>query len=359
MPFTRPSLQTIVDRIESDIEQRLTGNIPLLQVAFLRILARVFAGAIHVLYGWLAWLANQLFYDTAEDNMLDRHARLWGLTRKAATFSVGSVDFTGTNGTNIPVKTLLTDPNGIQFETTTGIIISGGVATAAATASEPGESGNIAAATVLELVEPITGVDTAEAATGGFTGGQDEETDNELKARIYSRISTPPAGGTAQDFETWAKEVDGIANAWAFANTPSIGWVTVVCKASGSNPVPTAPKLAEVDTYISARMPITTNLSVVAIDDKDIDMTIDITLATGASQADTEAAITANLESYFDDTAEPGVDVLISGLRNAISTTGVADYEITAISKGGVPQSIDDISMSGFEYAVLDVITYT
>jgi hypothetical protein len=57
--------------------------------------------------------------------------------------------------------------------------------------------------------------------------------------------------------------------------------------------------------------------------------------------------------------AAPGEDVLISGLWNAISTTGVADYEITAISKAGVPQSIDDISMSGFEYAVLDVITYT
>jgi uncharacterized phage protein gp47/JayE len=369
MAFTRPSLRTIINRIESDIEQRLTGSTPLLQVAFLRILARVFAGAIHVLYGWLAWLADQLFYDTAEDAMLDRHAGLRGLARKAASFASGSIDMTGTNGTVVEEGTRFTDGNGVELESTVVGTIAGGVLTVAGQAVLPGTAGNLAAATPLELAEPITGVGSAEVASGGFTGGQNEETDNELKLRIGARISTPPAGGTKADFEQWAKAVEGVANAWAFGNNPTPGWVTVVVKASGSNPVPSgtwnpATKtgtglLGDVGAYIVTLMPVTTNLDVVPIDDEDIDITIDITLGAGADQTDTEAAITANLQSFFADSAEPGENVLISGIRSAVSTTGVYDYSITAISKDSVPQSIDDISMSGFEYAILDAITYT
>jgi uncharacterized phage protein gp47/JayE len=341
------------------MEQRLTGNVPLLAVGFLRILARVFAGAIHILYGWLAWLAKQLFWDTAEVEMLDRHARLWGLTRKAAAFATGTVDFTGTDTTIIPSGTLLTDDDGIQFETLAQVTITGGVASVIANASEPGNDGNIDAGTVLELVEPISGVLTAEAATGGFTGGQDGESDAELRIRIDERISTPPAGGTAYDFERWAKEVTGVANAWALATTPSAGYVTVVVKASGSNPEPSSALLTLVEDNISDQMPVTANLVVVGVSKVDIDFTIDITVAPGADQSDTEAAITANLESYFEDVSEPGVDVLISGIRNAISSTGVADYEITAIDKDTVSQPIDNIAINGFEYPVVNVITYT
>ena len=358
MPFNRPTLSEIIDRMEADVEQRLTGNTPLLTVSFLRVLVRVFAGAIHVVYGWLVWLADQLFWDTAETSMLDRHARLWGLSRKAATFAIGNITFVGSNGTAIPSGTLLVTEDNIQFETTAPGTIVGGSTTVTATASEPGEAGNISTGTDLELVEPISGIQYADA-NGDFSGGQDQESDNDLRNRIDARITTPPAGGTATDFENWALSVDGVADAWAFGNTPSIGYVTLIIKASGSNPVPSAPLLTDVENYVSTVMPVTTNLLVQAIDDKTIDLTIDITLAAGADQSDTEAAITSNLQSFFEDAAEPGEDVLISQLRNAISTTGVEDYEITDIDKDSVAQPIDDISMSGFEYAILGSITYT
>lgn len=355
MPFTRPTLKTIVDRIEADIEQRLTGNTPLLAVAFLRILARVFGGAIHICYGWLSWLADQLFFDSAESTMLDRHARLWGLRRKAASFATGSVDFTGTNGTVVPIGTLLADGDGVQYETTSAVTISGGVGTATATASEPGSDGNAEAGDELDFVEPITGISTLLVASGGMTGGEDEETDQNLRARIRSRVSTPPAGGTQKDFQNWAKEVDGIDNAWAFGNSPSLGYVTVICRASGADPVPSGAKLAEVKSYIEDRMPLTTNLFVEAIQTVDIDIYLSITPAAGGSAAEAESLVTANLESYFEDVASPGEDVLISGIRNAISTTGLADYTITLIEKDMVPltYAVGDIPMNGFEYPEL------
>jgi uncharacterized phage protein gp47/JayE len=359
MPFDRPTLKTIISRIEADIESRLTGDTPLLAVAFLRILARVFGGAIHILYGWLSWLADQLFFDSAESTMLDRHARLWGLQRKAASFATGSIDFTGTNGTVIPSGTLLADSDGVQYETTAAATVSGGSATAAATASEPGDSGNASAGDSLDLVEPIAGITTSVVSSGGMTGGDDAESDAQLRARIRTRISSPPAGGTRSDFQTWAEEVDGIADAWAFGNTPSLGYVTVICKASGGTPIPSGAKLTEVENYITDRMPLTTNLFVEAIQPADIDIYMSVVPAAGATQAEAEALVLSNLNSYLDDVAAPGENVLISGIRNAISTTGIADYTITNIDKNLSANGVKDVEMGGFEYPVLNIVYFS
>ena len=61
MPFTRPSLTNIVDRIENDIITRLPDVGTLLRRSMLKILARVTAGSIHLVYGYLNFLAEQLF----------------------------------------------------------------------------------------------------------------------------------------------------------------------------------------------------------------------------------------------------------------------------------------------------------
>lgn len=359
MPFSRPTLQQIRDRIVTDIEQRLTGNVPILAVSFLRILAYVFAGAIHILYGWLSWLADQLFYDTAEESSLDDHASRWGLARKAATFAVGVIDITGVDGTEIAEETQFSSDDGVVVEATESGTISGGTLSLNVRAVEAGSSGNLSDGTELEMVVPLVGVTTIEVDSSGLSGGQDQESDFKLRSRIRERIISPPAGGTVADFKRWAKEVSGVAEAWPYGNTPSAGWVTLVIKASGSNPVPTSPLLTEVDDYVSERMMITTNLSVQAIDDVDIDLTISLTIVSGADSSSIEDVVVNQLVDYLDDTGSPGGDVLISGLRNAISTVaGVSDYEITAISKDGVPQSIADISLSGYEYPVLDTITF-
>lgn len=74
MSWTRPTLNQIIDRIEKDMEWRLNSRSSLLKVAFLRVLAHVFAGAIHIAYGFLALIVKQLLPDTATGEWLNRHA---------------------------------------------------------------------------------------------------------------------------------------------------------------------------------------------------------------------------------------------------------------------------------------------
>ena len=128
MPFTRPTLQEIVDRIENDIESRLTGDVSLLRRAVLRVLARVFAGVIHVLYGALQALSKDLFVDQATADMLDRHAIMWGVPRKAAIFATGDVVFDGVDTTVIPEGTVAQNDDGIEYETIEEKTISFGIA---------------------------------------------------------------------------------------------------------------------------------------------------------------------------------------------------------------------------------------
>lgn len=427
MPWNRPTLQTIINRMESDAEQRLTGNASLLRRAVVRVLVRVFAGAIHIVYGVVDWLARMIMPDTAETDWLDRHAYIWGVERKAASFASGYVVFTGTNGTTIPQGTEIQTDAGVIYETVADGVILNGFSRILCQAQEAGSDGNISNEEILTLVASIDNINdnvhvaiytigytglsggtfsigdnlnnttqfgvglvlsdngsdemTAIITEGVFedtdsfdngdgvsasvdgvpvngntiSGGQDAESDDDLRARILLRIRSEPSGGTVADFNRWAKEVSGVADAWTYPVTPSPGFATVVVKATGADPVPGSTLLTAVEDYLDDRKPVTSDIVVVAIDKVVVDMTIE----RPANETDFESLITDNLEQLFENVAAPGEDMLISRMRNAISTTGVTDYDITAITlTPGGAQSIDDIGFSGYEYGVLGTLTY-
>ncbi|MFA5161140.1 MAG: baseplate J/gp47 family protein [Elusimicrobiales bacterium] len=87
-----------------------------------------------------------------------------------------------------------------------------------------------------------------------------DETDAELLARLEAREQQPPAGGNANDYETWAKEVDGVAAARCVPAPQGAGTVDVViladAAATGSE-TPGDALVAAVYAYIDARRPVT------------------------------------------------------------------------------------------------------
>ena len=105
MPFQRPTLTDLQTQIAADIESRLPGADSQLRRSFLGVLSRAFTGSLHGLYGYLDFTSKQVFPDTAESEFLDRWAGIWGVTRKPAWPTSGTVTFTGTNGSVIPADT--------------------------------------------------------------------------------------------------------------------------------------------------------------------------------------------------------------------------------------------------------------
>ena len=67
--------------------------------------ANAVASSIEGLYEHQKWIVRQVFPDTADSDYLERHASLRGITRKAAAFATGTVRFSGTVGSAVPIGT--------------------------------------------------------------------------------------------------------------------------------------------------------------------------------------------------------------------------------------------------------------
>lgn len=332
MPFQRPTLTEIIERDLSDMSSRMIGTDgAVLRRSVLGVLARALAGASHELHGHLDWIAQQIIIDTAESEYLERWANVWGVRRKAAEFASGSVVFSGIVGTSIPIGTSLQRQDGALFETTVIGTIMGGTATVPVRAVEAGAAGNTAAGTTLTLRQPVGGVQSAApVAVGGITNGSDVEDDDGLRERLLARIQEPPQGGAAADYVNWALAVPGVTRAWVYPLEMGLGTVTVrFVRDDDPSIIPDTNEVDAVQDYIDERRPVTATVFVVAPIAVPLDMTIQIQPVT----PEVEAAVEAEIRDLLRREAEPGGTILISHIREAVSTAaGEFDHVIVSPS---------------------------
>ncbi len=350
MPFARPSLAELIDRVRGDLRGRLEIEGPLLRRAMVDVLGAVWGGAVHTLYGFLDWLAKQLFGDTAEREQLLRMAALYGITPVAATFASGDVTATGTNGSSIPAETILRLDAATAYRVTTGQVIASGFATLPVAAVLAGDAANVPAATSLTFESPIAGVaSTATVATGGITGGFDEEGTEELRDRYLLRLREPPEGGADQDYEAWALAVAGVTRAWVYPHELGLGTVVVRFVLDNEPSIfPDAGAVAAVQAALEAERPITAEVTAEA----PIELAVAFTIHVVPDNADTHTAIAAELADLLRRVAEPGDGagrgtILLSQINTAIGTAeGVTDYSLTVPSADVVP-GVGELSTVG------------
>lgn len=329
MPFERPSLEELRDGAQSEINARLPGADARVRRNNLDVLSRVNAGAAHLLYGYLDWLALQLFPDTAEAEHMARWASIWGIDRRGAQRAEGRVLCGGVEAAAIPEGVELQRRDGRRYVTTLGSFIAGGQALVPVRAVEAGTDGNGAPATELIFVSPLVGINpTATVDAEGLQSGVDGETDESLRARLLDRIRRPPQGGSAGDYVTWALEVPGITRAWVAAQELGVGTVTVrVVNDDDPAIVPDPDKLAEVQAHIDLRRPVTADVFVVAPVLEPVNFTIRVTPNTPQVRDN----VTAGLRDLIRREAEPGGTLLISQIREAVSlASGEVDNRVLA-----------------------------
>lgn len=344
MPFSRPTLKLIIDRILADIESQLPGVDAKLRRTLVNAVGKSLAGAVHGLYGYLDFLALQILPDTAEAEYLARWATVWGINRKPAAAAGGSVTFTGTNGTTVPAGTLLQRSDGTEFETAADATIAGGSVSAEVTAVVAGAGGNTAATSTLSLINPIAGINAqATVAVDGLTGGSDEENDDSLRSRLLARVQEPPHGGATFDYEAWARAVPGVTRAWCFPLNRGAGTVDVyfVCDDQEGTIIPEPETVDTVQDYIDVLRPVTADFLAVAPTAHPLDLTITLTPPTAAVQAAVEAEIEDLLlrEAIPGDGLDGGT-ILLSHLREAISlAAGETDHVLVSPVADVVPSA--------------------
>lgn len=126
-----------------------------------------------------------------------------------APASVGSI-FPGSATLGDPAAAVATDPNGARYQVMETVVTpSTGIAQLTMRGITTGTATNIALGTVLTWsVNAPLGAENEASVTSDprFTGGFNDETDDELAKRIEERIRHRPASGNSAHFVAWSKQ---------------------------------------------------------------------------------------------------------------------------------------------------------
>lgn len=347
MPWQSPTLTELADQIRADMRGRLPDANPALRRAMLRVIADVDAGAVHGLYGYLAWLSKQLIIDTAEAEWLERWASIWRIYRQGEVVATGPVLLTGN-----PAAQLLAaeefESDGIRYTLDDTVTLDeNGEATGDVTAVEAGDEGNLAAGETLRLVRAVSGID-GEATVGddGITGGAEQESDERLRERLLERIQRQPHGGNADDYIMWVREAHpDITRVWVSRHQPDIGEVTVrfVCD-DLADIIPSIAVVEAVDEYVDDVRPVTARgFYAVAPEASPLNLAIRLTPDTAAARSRVQAA----LDDFLGQTAEPGGTLYREQLSGVIYVAaGDSRHELDSPSTD-VTHGVNDIPVRG------------
>ena len=277
---------------------------------------------------------------------LELRAQEHGILRRAAVKATGNITVTGTNGTVLPMGTIVGTSTvagsftpGVQFETTERAVISAGTVTIPIIARVGGVEGNVEAGTIRLLISALNGISSIVNASA-CTGGVAIESDDDLRERLLRAVMNPVAGGTKTDYETWALEVADVGQATCIPLWDGPGTVKLVIVDADGAPAG-SDILTAVKTYIDpddglggGKAPIGATLTVVAPTPLTIDVVVQYVVVPGhdstAVHDAIEAALTALIQSL-----KPGDIVRYTTIANTVhDTEGVLDYNSLTVNTG-------------------------
>ncbi|RJX18971.1 MAG: baseplate J/gp47 family protein [Desulforudis sp.] len=358
MAFERPTLQEIVDRIAADFQARIDGAESLLRRAVLKVMARVYGGAVHLLYGFLDFMADQLFASSAEVDYLETIGGEYGLARTAATKASGTGTATGTAGLVIPADSELESVAGVRYATDQDNTLGGGGSvTVSFTAVDAGAAGNDDPGISLTFISPIAGVDTTvTVGADGITGGADEEDDDSYRERVLFRKRQPPHGGCEYDYEAWALEVGGVTRVWTFPEYMGVGTIGVAfMRDNDLDPFPNAAQREIVRAYLVSHtdqetgetvgIPVTAEpgLFMIALTPLAVNFSINIAPNTAAVRA----AVEQQLADLIATEGGPGQTLYLSRISEAVSQAGGEEHHTLVGPAANVTAAVDEIHVLG------------
>lgn len=359
--ITIPTIATIRDQIIADIEAKIGQTIPTLPNAFFRVLATALAGVLALLYRYGGWVYLQPFPQTADREALLRLGASYGLYPNPAVAAVLTATVTGANDT-VTQAGWLWQVNGVVYEQAADVAIAAGTATITIECLTAGDIGNLDNGTVISLATPQTGVDNDATIASTTTTGEDEEDIETFRATIIQRLQQRPQGGATADYVGWALEVAGIVKAFAFNTAPGVVSVYPLIALTGTR-VPAAPKLAEVEAYISdpIRKPLCASITAAAMTERTITPTVTALSPDNATlRTEIQAAWTAYLYGRFPkqypDEAEPTDVISLSDLYGEARDAGAQSILATLTISGG--GAISQHTLAYNELAKLGTITW-
>ncbi len=311
-----PTLRILRLQAEQDVEVEINGA---LGSRLRSAIAFALAGFGYLFLKSLVYLSRQFFPDTADKSFALLWASVFGITPRPATAAEGSVLVKGTAGSVLVGGEVLQRDDGAQFEVNDPGVIPGIEeleVTVTALDDWVGEVGNTAMGVALNFVAPPAGIETeALTVNDGIVDGFEAESTASVQARTLAKIRAQNLGGSEDDYENWALEVNGVGSSYARGSFAGIGTVLLIVAKEwdptnpADSPIPSVSLITEVEDYIGERKPA--GLHLVAIQPpvlQDLDPFIelepdtpDIRNAVTRSLALALASVEPDGTAYYDD----------------------------------------------------------
>jgi uncharacterized phage protein gp47/JayE len=354
MAYNRPTIIQLMKQQSVDLSAQL--NIPVAQVSRSNagVIAKVQAGGLHGVYGYLSYLIEQQFEDTADENYFSRRASIRGIPKKLATKAGGTAQVNGFEGAAISAGTVLQRSDNERYVVSIGATIEQGSAIVDIEAENTGSLANTSEGEELQFVTPIAGIES-QAISKEIVGGEDEESLESHRSRVLEQIREPPHGGNISDYKQWAKATVGVSVGEVWPQSKWLGSGTVgVFFILENGDIPTDAQVLVVQTHVEQEAPVTADVYVMAPTESLVDISIS---GLTPDTPTVRAAINAELADLFIRSAvvENGTGnatVRLSHINEAISIApGEADHTTAS--------PLSDVTFNKGEIPRLGEITWT
>ena len=281
----------------------LENNFSKIEGTFNFDIASAYGIEAEAIYKLLEFWVKQTFIDTAtEDEFVDYHAMLFGVTRKQGTKATGEVLITGKPGTTIPAGTIVLKTDGTKYQLLyDATILSNEKAIAVVECLQIGEIGNCAIGEIANFEIANANIFTVTNEKP-FMNGYEKEPNDILISRAKERILKPAHSGNIYDYEKWAKEIDGVGKVLVEPLWNGNGTVRVRIS-NYNNALADNELIQKVKRRIEQidGRPIGANLTVTSFDGKNIAISVSVILSLGIKLNTVSDLISSKIKQMIKD----------------------------------------------------------
>lgn len=289
------------------------------------------AAQVYGLYEELAWTCRQCFPQTATGEELEKHGFLRGICPKPCPAGQWDPPLLcpggGGGGFGDCPRDGVYDGGLVAFETTQAGVLPAGELSVdlPAQAVEPGPGGNVSAGTVRTMAVAPVGV-AACTNPVPFTGGREEEGDEELRARILATYQQLPNGTNGAYYAQEALAVEGVTAVRVLPKNRGMGTVDVII--AGVEGLPGEELLRQVQERLEQKREIAVDVAVLAPEPVAVRLILSVKPKPGLLPGPVIARVQEAMETWFDGSML-GRDLLLAQIGQRIyQVEGVDNYRI-------------------------------
>lgn len=308
------------------------------------------AAELAILYIELAYLMDRAFPDTETGDDLTKKCRERSVFRTAATYAVRKGYFEKADGSGCDMEIGTRFSGGDMNFVVTERIAAGQYSLTAETA---GTSGNEYIGTLfpIDYVPELAAARLADI----LVPGEDEESDDALRARYFESLKSQAFGGNIADYKNKVELLPGVGAVKVFPVWNGGGTVKIVLVDSEQG-VPSSTLVQQVQEAIDpvgtqgngvGLAPIGHVVTVAGVTGATINVSFSLTFTGSATWENTKTAVEAAIQSYFDELTGTWADsenlvVRVSQIETKVlNVEGIIDITGTKINDGTANISLD------------------